>query len=109
MMPSPIRRARLEMKGTGRIIELSMDSPCRIGRSSDNDIVLDDVAASRFAAVVRPGDTIIVDTGQHPYYIEDLNSANGVLVNDHPLTGITQLHDGDVIAIGATRLRFAGQ
>lgn len=96
---------RLEIQGTGRIVPLSPVTHCRIGRSADNDIVLDDVAASRYAAEIRRGDTIVASESL-PYYIEDLNSANGVLVNGKRISGAARLADGDVIAIGSTSLRF---
>jgi DNA-binding SARP family transcriptional activator len=63
----------------------------RIGRLSDNDIVLDDANVSRHHAV-------IIDTGSS-FVISDLRSANGVDVRGEQIRGTTTLSDGDQIAI----------
>ena len=104
-MSRPARSAGLESVGDGRWFPLSPDGPVTIGRSAANDIVLDDASVSRFAARIRPGTTMFGD-GQHTYYIEDFNSANGVFVNDTRKFGMTQLHDGDVVSFGSHALRF---
>jgi DNA-binding SARP family transcriptional activator len=62
-----------------------------IGRLRDNDIVLDDVEVSRYHAV-------IIDTGSS-FVITDLRSANGVQVQDRPLSPSATLADGDHIDI----------
>jgi serine/threonine-protein kinase len=103
----PSRAAGLQAVGDGRWFPLSPDGPVTIGRSANNDIVLDDASVSRFAARIRPGTTIVGD-GQRTYYIEELNSANGVFVNDTRTFGVTQLHDGDVVSFGSHALRFTG-
>jgi serine/threonine protein kinase len=98
---------RLEFVGTDRVVGLGRYSPSRIGRSADNDVVLnDDAAVSRYAAIIRPAETRVVGADDPDYFIEDLNSANGVLLNGQPLTGPTGIVDGDVISVGSTRLRF---
>jgi SARP family transcriptional regulator, regulator of embCAB operon len=63
----------------------------RIGRLSDNDIVLDDANVSRHHAVV-------IDTGSS-FVISDLRSANGVDVRGEQIRGTTTLSDGDQIGI----------
>jgi SARP family transcriptional regulator, regulator of embCAB operon len=63
----------------------------RIGRLSDNDIVLDDANVSRHHAV-------IIDTGTS-YVITDLRSANGVDVGDQQIRGTATLDDGDRVRI----------
>jgi SARP family transcriptional regulator, regulator of embCAB operon len=63
----------------------------RIGRLSDNDIVLDDAEVSRHHAV-------IIDTGSS-FMITDLRSANGVLVQGRKLHPSANLADGDHIRI----------
>src|SRR5262249_47392620 len=63
----------------------------RIGRLSDNDIVLDDATVSRYHAV-------IVDTGAS-FVITDLGSANGVDVADQRIRTSATLADGDHIRI----------
>lgn len=71
-----------------------------IGRAPDNDIVLNDKAASGHHAVVI---TILQDS-----FLEDLDSTNGTQVNGrqvakHPMS------NGDVITIGRNSLRYQGE
>lgn len=63
----------------------------RIGRLSDNDIVLDSANVSRHHAV-------IVDTGTN-YIINDLRSSNGVHVQHQRIRAAATLNDGDHIRI----------
>ncbi|BCI86544.1 transcriptional regulatory protein EmbR [Mycobacterium kansasii] len=63
----------------------------RIGRLSDNDIVLDSAKVSRHHAV-------IIDTGTN-YIINDLRSSNGVHVGHQRIRGAATLNDGDHIRI----------
>ncbi len=69
-----------------------------IGRHEQRDIVLQDVAASRFHAEVAPRGDV--------YWVRDCNSANGVLVNGQKVRE-KPLRDGDVVKIGSTEFRFA--
>jgi DNA-binding SARP family transcriptional activator len=64
----------------------------RIGRSSDNDIVLSDVKVSRHHAV-------ITDNGA-TFVITDLGSANGVRVRGQRIDPSAELCEGDLIRIG---------
>ncbi|BBY05020.1 BTAD domain-containing putative transcriptional regulator [Mycobacterium noviomagense] len=70
----------------------------RIGRLTDNDIVLDDVDVSRHHAV-------IIDTGTN-FMIIDLRSANGVLVEGRRLHPSAILADGDHIRICSHEFTF---
>ena len=63
----------------------------RIGRETDNDVVLDDHATSRRHAQIQ--------FHEGKYVLTDLGSANGTLVNDQRVTERT-LSDRDVIRIG---------
>jgi DNA-binding SARP family transcriptional activator len=63
----------------------------RIGRLSDNDIVLDSANVSRHHAV-------IVDTGTN-HIINDLRSSNGVHVQHQRIRAAATLNDGDHIRI----------
>jgi hypothetical protein len=69
-----------------------------IGRSADADIRVEDKYASGIHARVfnRGGD----------YFVEDLNSTNGTLLNSEQLHGEAGLEDGDLIRIGDTEFRF---
>jgi hypothetical protein len=69
-----------------------------LGRSADADIRLDDRYASGLHARVfnRSG----------AYFVEDMNSTNGTLLNSRDLHGEAELTPGDVIRIGDTEFRF---
>ena len=63
-----------------------------LGRASNCDLILFDRSASRrHAEIVKAEDD---------YLIEDLNSTNGTLVNDLPITGQVRLTPYDCIKIG---------
>lgn len=47
------------------------------------------------------------DRGRSRHLALDLESANGVYVNDHRLDGETALCDGDVLRLGRTELMFS--
>jgi DNA-binding SARP family transcriptional activator len=70
----------------------------RIGRFTDNDIVLDDTDVSRHHAV-------ITDTGTG-YVMTDLRSTNGVEVQGHRIRGSATLAEGDRIRIGGYDFAF---
>ena len=40
------------------------------------------------------------------YYVEDMNSTNGTLLNDASLSGEAELVPGDMLRIGDTEFRF---
>lgn len=69
-----------------------------IGRSADADIRIKDKYASGVHARVfkRKG----------AYWVEDLRSTNGTLLNSDELHGEAELVDGDLIRIGDTEFRF---
>jgi hypothetical protein len=69
-----------------------------LGRSPDADIRLDDRYASGIHARVfgRSGD----------YFVEDMNSTNGTLLNSRDLHGEAELTPGDKIRIGDTEFTF---
>jgi DNA-binding NtrC family response regulator len=63
-----------------------------LGRSAECDLILFDRSASRrHAEITKENDT---------YYIEDLNSTNGTLVNDLPITEKLPLKPFDCVKIG---------
>jgi pSer/pThr/pTyr-binding forkhead associated (FHA) protein len=70
-----------------------------IGRTEENDLVINHRSISRHhAKIVREGDR---------YTIVDLQSANGVRVNNEDYERI-ELHAGDVVELGHVKLRFVG-
>jgi hypothetical protein len=68
-----------------------------IGRSLDNDIVIDEGTVSRQHAQLRRR------YGQ--YVIYDLGSQSGTLVNGHPVRE-APLEDGDVVSLGGVEIHF---
>jgi hypothetical protein len=69
-----------------------------IGRSDEADVRIDD----RYASALHAR---IYSHGGH-FYLEDLNSTNGTLLNDEALAGEAELMPGDLIRIGDTEFRF---
>lgn len=76
----------------------------RLGRKPDNDIQLDDGAISSSHAVFFREKSEYLDD-HFDYFVEDLNSTNGTLVNDNGI-GRQLLKHGDVIQVGKHRLVF---
>jgi pSer/pThr/pTyr-binding forkhead associated (FHA) protein len=71
-----------------------------IGRSEECEVVIDDKRVSRRHAVLRwKGRELL---------IEDLNSANGTLVNGAPIHAPKIVQNGDVIAIGPALFGLQG-
>ncbi len=71
-----------------------------MGRAENNDIVLEDTMASRNHAVIQKI--------KNEYFIKDLNSTNGTLVNNElvPKDKYVKLKMNDTIKIGRTELTF---
>jgi hypothetical protein len=80
----------------GRIVALP-DQMVTIGRAPDNDVVVGDPATS--------GHHGRIETRNGSFWISDLGSTNGTLVNGEPVIE-KQLTHGDMIAIGQNTLRF---
>ncbi|HEY5101631.1 MAG TPA: FHA domain-containing protein [Steroidobacteraceae bacterium] len=68
-----------------------------IGRTPENDLMIDAKFISRHHAVILAGPTHTI--------IEDLKSTNGVLVNGRRVTRQT-LKDGDIVMVGKAQFRF---
>ncbi|HET7467331.1 MAG TPA: FHA domain-containing protein [Candidatus Dormibacteraeota bacterium] len=74
------------------------DTALRVGRSPDNDLILRDPATSgHHARVERRG---------QQFWIVDLGSTNGTLVNGEPIQE-KELNHGDRITIGQNAVGFA--
>lgn len=69
-----------------------------LGRNADNTIVLGDAAASGRHACLQQENGV--------WWLQDLDSTNGTLLNDLPLSKPATLAEGDVIGIGSLRLKF---
>jgi phosphoserine phosphatase RsbU/P len=70
-----------------------------IGRSARNDLCVEDPFASRLHAEVRKRGDV--------FWIADLGSANGTVVNTARLTVPVQLRDRDIIRIGETEIEYS--
>jgi hypothetical protein len=91
---TPSESARLAWQGGSAVIDAEVTV---IGRAGDCDVRLEDPNVSRRHAEIRR-----VGRG---FSLVDLDSTNGTLVNGQPVAE-TALMDGDVIAVGTTRLTF---
>jgi hypothetical protein len=69
-----------------------------IGRSKEADVRIDDRYASSIHARVF--------SREGRFYVEDMNSTNGTLLNGATLHGEADLIDGDTIQIGDTTFRL---
>lgn len=69
-----------------------------IGRGTQNDIILRDPYISKNHA------RIILDEDE--YFLEDLESANGTLINDTRVLDVVKLKDGDRIKFGQVEFLF---
>jgi hypothetical protein len=76
-----------------------LDDDVVVGRNAGCDAVIADDAtvSAQHARVYHRGDDL---------YVEDLGSTNGTFVNGQRLVAERLLRVGDVVAIGATELRF---
>ncbi|MEO1162390.1 MAG: FHA domain-containing protein [Chloroflexota bacterium] len=73
----------------------------RIGRASQNEIVIDEKGVSRFHAEIRKnGDKVL---------IEDLDSTNGSTIDGKPLKDSHELSIGDVVFVCDEKLVFHSQ
>jgi serine phosphatase RsbU (regulator of sigma subunit) len=77
------------------------DGSLTFGRAADADVVISDGSMSRHhARLVLEGDS---------WEVEDLGARNGTYVNGDRVQGRRQIVGGDVIKMGATLVRVAGQ
>lgn len=77
---------------------LPLDGELVLGRHRECGLRVEDDKASRRHARVFPGDG--------GWWVEDLESANGTVVNGKPIRGRVRLADDDCIAIGKSRILF---
>lgn len=86
----------------GQQVERAADIPREdavvIGRRADCTVVLpSNTVSRRHAQIWRDGDD---------YFLSDLGSTNGTLLNGEPAIGAERLHDRDEIAVGIYKLIF---
>jgi serine/threonine protein phosphatase PrpC len=91
--------ARLEIcyaDGRRSMVEITQPEMI-IGRDESCEVTLEDrITSRRHARLYREADGRLL--------LQDLNSKNGTLVNDHQIAVATPIHKGDRIGIGACRL-----
>jgi pSer/pThr/pTyr-binding forkhead associated (FHA) protein len=82
-----------------RVLEtVPFDRPTlRVGRMPENDLVIDNLAVSRFHARLH--------LEERRVFLEDAGSENGCVVNGERLAGRREIAPGDRIAIGKHELR----
>ena len=86
---------------SGSIVALS-GSTTTLGRQPDNDVVLDEVAVSRYHAVI-----VVIDS---EIRIRDLGSRNGTLVNRQRISKDDHaLKQGGIIHLGGSNVSFRFQ
>lgn len=80
---------------TGRQRRFVSSAACiTLGREAGNDVAIDDSNLSRHHAVIENlGKSI---------QVTDCNSRNGTTVNGHPLVGVVELFDGDVLNLAGS-------
>jgi len=99
-MEPPVPKAQLVVSGHGRPdATIDLGECLTIGRSPQNDLVLDDHRASRRHAEIR-------HDGRGGYSLLDAGSANGTTLNGRMLSAPRRLTTGDLIGIGDVRIRF---
>ena len=90
----------VEVAGQSREIHrLSPQKPCTIGRAFDNTIAIADAAVSRRH--------IQIECRDGEWWVEDLGSSNGSLVNGQRLEATRKLNGGERIEVGSTQLLFS--
>lgn len=97
----PVRDAWLvveESESLSRGSRFDLFGGVTLGRSADADIAFTDRYASGLHARVYPR------AGR--YFVEDMNSTNGTLLNGGPVIGEVEIPDGSTLAIGDTSFRF---
>ncbi|OEJ28268.1 ABC transporter ATP-binding protein [Streptomyces agglomeratus] len=104
--PSPERPSAVSMpSATGTFRRPTTVRPLpartvRIGRATDNDLVVDDLTVSRRHAELRARPDGV-------YEIADLGSHNGTYLNGQPVS-VAQLSAGDIVGIGHSAFCLVG-
>ncbi|WP_328908508.1 FHA domain-containing protein [Streptomyces sp. NBC_00234] len=105
--PAPERPSAVSMPGaTGTFRQPTTVRPLpartvRIGRGSDNDLVIDDLVVSRRHAELRA-------LADGTYEIVDLGSHNGTFLNGAPVVDRAPVAAGDIVGIGHSAFCLVG-
>ena len=82
----------------GKLVrKVTLSERTLIGRSRMNDLCLENAYLSRHHAAIVRGDS--------GYFLKDLNSVNGVLLNGE-MVEYAPVNDGDVLRIGPYRIKL---
>ncbi|MDG2199827.1 MAG: ATP-binding protein [Phycisphaerales bacterium] len=87
----------IEGPDQGRVFPLPEGEPQLIGRSTEAFPLVDMSISRRHAELTPDG---------RSWFVNDLDSANGTLLNGQPVSGRTELAIGDELRCGSTMLRF---
>lgn len=80
-------------------LALPLEPQTTLGRGPGNTVVLeDDFVSTEHALIELRGDT---------WWLQDLGSTNGTVLNRRRVAGKSPLAPGDVISLGGVRLKFA--
>jgi pSer/pThr/pTyr-binding forkhead associated (FHA) protein len=98
--------AKLVKMHNGEVVEEYpiTKSELRIGRASDNDVILHDDTVSSHHAVITAA-AVSEDGFVKEYCIQDLRSTNKTYVNSREITE-RKLQDKDVVRIGLSHFEF---
>ena len=84
--------------GGGKPTTTKLRDPAEIGRGDRCAIRLQDTYVSQVHARLYPKDGV--------WYVEDLGSTNGTLLNDRRVDAPLEVHAGDVVKVGKTVLEL---
>lgn len=79
--------------------QFPLQGNCSIGRLAENTLAINDSEVSRRHALIHA-------QGEGIYYLVDLGSRNGTMLNAQRVRMPTQLKDGDVLQVSTTVLTF---
>jgi pSer/pThr/pTyr-binding forkhead associated (FHA) protein len=97
--PSTPEAHLLTLSGEGLKDVYALEEVNLLGRANDNTHTLPEATVSAYHARIS--------CRQGTWWLEDLGSRNGTIINDIPVTDPTILTFGDEIHFGSTILRFA--
>ena len=98
--PTPVSS---ENFGTTDIIDKFRNkSKITLGRSTDNDVILDNPIVSRVHATIE-------QKGKDNYILTDLSTLNGTFLNGRRIAGSVNVSESDVIIIGRFKLSLRGK